>query len=74
MWEKLGLIESKEDDYGLPYKTSDSTLNGRNAEKLITNVEACKELLIFIDDFATPSMSNIRSTARITIEKKGWIA
>jgi replicative DNA helicase len=70
LWEKLGLIRSKEDDCGLPYKSSDSTLNGRNAEKLITHVEACRELPIFIDDFAAPSMSNIRSSARILHRKE----
>jgi replicative DNA helicase len=71
LWEKLGLIRSKEDKQGLPYKTSDDTLNKENAEKLITHIEECQNLPIFIDDYAGSSMSNIRTTSRIMHRKKG---
>lgn len=71
LWEKLGLIRSQEDEHGLPYKTSDDTLNKHNAEKLIMHIEECQNLPIFIDDFAGSSMSNIRTTARIMHRKEG---
>lgn len=70
LWEKLGLIRSKEDKEGLPYKTNNETLNKHNAEKLIMNIEECKDLPIFIDDFAGSSMSNIRTTSRILHRKE----
>jgi len=71
LWEKLGLIRSKEDEEGLPYKTSNQSLNKHNAEKLIMNIEECRKLPIFIDDYAGSSMSNIRTTARILHRKEG---
>lgn len=71
LWEKLGLIRSQEDEHGLPYKTSDDTLNKHNAEKLIMHIEECQNLPIFIDDFAGSSMSNIRTTSRIMHRKEG---
>ena len=70
LWEKMALIRSKEDEHGLPYKTNDETLNNHNAEKLIMHIEACKDLPIFIDDFAGSSMSNIRTTSRILDRKE----
>jgi len=71
LWEKLGLIRSKEDKNGLPYKTSNQSLNKENAEKLIGHIEECRKLPIFIDDFAGSSMSNIRTTSRILHRKEG---
>lgn len=71
LWEKLGLMRSQEDEYGLPYKTSDADRNKVNAEKLIENISACQDLPIFIDDFAGSTMSNIRTTSRILHRKEG---
>jgi replicative DNA helicase len=71
LWEKLGLIRSREDRNGLPYKTSSKSLNKENAEKLIGHIEECRKLPIFIDDFAGSSMSNIRTTSRILHRKEG---
>jgi replicative DNA helicase len=71
LWEKLGLIRSQEDQDGLNYKTTSDDTNRRNAEKLIRHIEDCKDLPIFIDDFAGSSMSNIRTTARIMHRKEG---
>jgi replicative DNA helicase len=71
LWEKLGLIRSKEDKDGLPYKTSNQSLNKHNAEKLIMHIEECRKLPIFIDDYAGSSMSNIRTTSRILHRKEG---
>lgn len=70
LWEKLGLIRSGAEN-GLPYKTTNAETNKRNAETLIRNIEECKDLPIFIDDFAGSNMGNIRATSRIMDRKHG---
>ncbi len=70
LWEKLGLIRS-ENDEGLPYKTNDDARNKENARDLIEYIEQCRQLPIYIDDFAGSSMSNIRTTSRILHRKEG---
>lgn len=70
LWEKLGLIRSKNDG-GLPYKTGDDARNRENARELIENIEQCRQLPIYIDDFAGSSMGSIRTTSRILHRKEG---
>tara|TARA_Y100000004_G_scaffold165945_1_gene197238 strand:- start:8858 stop:10252 length:1395 start_codon:yes stop_codon:yes gene_type:complete len=70
LWEKLGLIRS-ETKHGLPYKTSNETTNKENATILIEHIEHCRQLPIYIDDFAGSNMGNIRTTSRILHRKEG---
>lgn len=68
LWEKLGLIRS-ETEFGLNYRTDDKERNRKNADELIRNIEECRDLPIFIDDFGASSIGQIRATARIMHRK-----
>ena len=68
LWEKLGLIRS-ETEFGLNYRTDDRDRNRKNADELIRNIEECRNLPIFIDDFGASSIAQIRATARIMHRK-----
>lgn len=68
LWEKLGLIRAGK---GLSYKGDDKAVNERNAKELMTHIEACGDLPIYIDDNGNATISDIRASSKVMHRKVG---